>query len=116
MYSLANMTDKKNPLNILANNFCFIGRCKDFCTQAHAVCGSPFLLEGSLSAYLPNRSLRKNANSFKNPYAGSYNYRVKVSSTLIARCISKLRHRDEITKNNFRKFKVINKSIIIYGL
>ncbi|XP_059167484.1 extracellular serine/threonine protein CG31145-like isoform X2 [Physella acuta] len=59
------------------DNLCFVGKCKDYCVQGYAVCGSPYLLEGSLSAYLPNRSLDDAMHHFHSPYAGSYSYRNK---------------------------------------
>ncbi|XP_059167532.1 extracellular serine/threonine protein CG31145-like [Physella acuta] len=59
-------------------NSCFFGSCKDYCTQGHALCGNPHLIEGSVSAFLPNRSLEESGNSFLNPYVRSYDMNTKV--------------------------------------
>lgn len=36
-----------------AENLCFYGSCMLYCSINDAVCGNPYHIEGSLSAYLP---------------------------------------------------------------
>ncbi|KAM9426002.1 pseudokinase FAM20A [Pholidichthys leucotaenia] len=56
-----------------ANNTCFFAKCLYMCKTEYAVCGSPDLLEGSLSAYLPSLSLAPRI-SIPNPWIRSYTF------------------------------------------
>ncbi|XP_053710122.1 pseudokinase FAM20A [Synchiropus splendidus] len=55
------------------NNTCFFAKCLYVCKTEYAVCGSPDLLEGSLSAYLPSLSLAPRI-SIPNPWMRSYTF------------------------------------------
>ncbi|XP_077359955.1 pseudokinase FAM20A [Festucalex cinctus] len=56
-----------------ANNTCFFAKCLYACKTEYAVCGSPDLLEGSLSAYLPGLSIAPRI-SIPNPWIRSYTF------------------------------------------
>lgn len=56
-----------------ANNTCFFAKCPYMCKTEYAVCGSPHLLEGSLSAFLPSLSLAPRL-SVPNPWIRSYTF------------------------------------------
>ncbi|KAM9336518.1 pseudokinase FAM20A [Symphorus nematophorus] len=56
-----------------ANNTCFFAKCLYVCKTEYAVCGSPDLLEGSLSAYLPGLSIAPRI-SIPNPWIRSYTF------------------------------------------
>uniref|UniRef100_A0A3Q3Q778 FAM20 C-terminal domain-containing protein n=1 Tax=Monopterus albus TaxID=43700 RepID=A0A3Q3Q778_MONAL len=56
-----------------ANNTCFFAKCLYVCKTEYAVCGSPDLLEGSLSAYLPGLSIGPRI-SIPNPWIRSYTF------------------------------------------
>ncbi|XP_072229475.1 pseudokinase FAM20A isoform X1 [Leuresthes tenuis] len=56
-----------------ANNTCFFAKCLYVCKTEYAVCGSPDLLEGSLSAYLPGLSIAPRL-SIPNPWTRSYTF------------------------------------------
>uniref|UniRef100_A0A1A7XNF3 Family with sequence similarity 20, member A n=2 Tax=Iconisemion striatum TaxID=60296 RepID=A0A1A7XNF3_9TELE len=56
-----------------ANNTCFFAKCLYVCKTEYAVCGSPHLLEGSLSAYLPGLSIAPRL-SIPNPWTRSYTF------------------------------------------
>ncbi|KAM6951552.1 pseudokinase FAM20A [Aplochiton taeniatus] len=56
-----------------ANNTCFFAKCLYVCKTEYAVCGSPDLLEGSLSAYLPGLSIAPRV-SIPNPWTRSYTF------------------------------------------
>ncbi|XP_069012014.1 pseudokinase FAM20A [Embiotoca jacksoni] len=56
-----------------ANNMCFFAKCLYMCKTEYAVCGSPDLLEGSLSAYLPGLSIAPRI-SIPNPWIRSYTF------------------------------------------
>ncbi|XP_017273726.1 pseudokinase FAM20A [Kryptolebias marmoratus] len=56
-----------------ANNTCFFAKCLYVCKTEYAVCGSPDLLEGSLSAYLPGLSVAPRL-SVPNPWTRSYTF------------------------------------------
>lgn len=62
----------------LAGNICFHGQCTYYCDTAHAVCGHPDMLEGSLAAWLPPKEVlgRKPVRS---PWRRSYNKRRKAA-------------------------------------
>lgn len=61
-----------------AGNICFHGQCTYYCDTAHAVCGHPDMVEGSLAAWLPPKEVlgRKPVRS---PWRRSYNKRRKAS-------------------------------------
>ncbi|XP_036936916.1 pseudokinase FAM20A [Acanthopagrus latus] len=59
--------------NSPANNTCFFAKCLYVCKTEYAVCGSPDLLEGSLSAYLPGLSIAPRI-SIPNPWIRSYTF------------------------------------------
>ncbi|XP_055430956.1 pseudokinase FAM20A isoform X2 [Bubalus kerabau] len=54
-----------------ANNVCFFAKCPYMCKTEYAVCGSPHLLEGSLSAFLPSLNLAPRL-SMPSPWIRSY--------------------------------------------
>uniref|UniRef100_A0A8C7CKG5 FAM20A golgi associated secretory pathway pseudokinase n=1 Tax=Oncorhynchus kisutch TaxID=8019 RepID=A0A8C7CKG5_ONCKI len=56
-----------------ANNTCFFAKCLYVCKTEYAVCGSPDLLEGSMSAYLPGLSIAPRI-SLPNPWIRSYTF------------------------------------------
>ncbi|XP_056361626.1 pseudokinase FAM20A isoform X2 [Oenanthe melanoleuca] len=56
-----------------ASNVCFFAKCPYMCKTEYAVCGSPHLLEGSLSAFLPSLSLAPRL-SIPNPWIRSYSF------------------------------------------
>uniref|UniRef100_A0A6Q2XI15 FAM20 C-terminal domain-containing protein n=1 Tax=Esox lucius TaxID=8010 RepID=A0A6Q2XI15_ESOLU len=56
-----------------ANNTCFFAKCLYVCKTEYAVCGSPDLLEGSMSAYLPGLSIAPRI-SIPNPWIRSYSF------------------------------------------
>nr|XP_057917225.1 pseudokinase FAM20A [Doryrhamphus excisus] len=56
-----------------ANNTCFFAKCLYVCKTEYAVCGTPDLLEGSLSAYLPGLSIAPRI-SIPNPWIRSYSF------------------------------------------
>ncbi|XP_059167530.1 extracellular serine/threonine protein kinase FAM20C-like [Physella acuta] len=55
-----------------AGNHCFFGNCSQYCTQEHSICGDPFLLESSVTAYLPDRGFQKSSNQKENRYQQKY--------------------------------------------
>ncbi|XP_005056245.1 PREDICTED: pseudokinase FAM20A isoform X1 [Ficedula albicollis] len=59
-----------------ASNVCFFAKCPYMCKTEYAVCGSPHLLEGSLSAFLPSLSLAPRL-SIPNPWIRSYSFHGK---------------------------------------
>uniref|UniRef100_A0A669CBQ7 FAM20A golgi associated secretory pathway pseudokinase n=1 Tax=Oreochromis niloticus TaxID=8128 RepID=A0A669CBQ7_ORENI len=56
-----------------ANNTCFFAKCLYMCKTEYAACGSPDLLEGSLSAYLPGLSIAPRI-SIPSPWMRSYTF------------------------------------------
>ncbi|XP_031595539.2 pseudokinase FAM20A [Oreochromis aureus] len=56
-----------------ANNTCFFAKCLYVCKTEYAACGSPDLLEGSLSAYLPGLSIAPRI-SIPSPWMRSYTF------------------------------------------
>ncbi|XP_041265320.1 pseudokinase FAM20A [Onychostruthus taczanowskii] len=56
-----------------ASNVCFFAKCPYMCKTEYAVCGSPHLLEGSLSAFLPSLNLAPRL-SIPNPWIRSYSF------------------------------------------
>ncbi|XP_047232097.1 pseudokinase FAM20A [Girardinichthys multiradiatus] len=56
-----------------ASNTCFFAKCLYVCKTEYAVCGSPDLLEGSLSAYLPGLTIAPRL-SIPNPWKRSYSF------------------------------------------
>lgn len=56
-----------------ANNTCFFAKCLYVCKTEYAVCGTPDMLEGSLSAYLPGLSIAPRI-SIPNPWIRSYTF------------------------------------------
>ncbi|XP_075440873.1 pseudokinase FAM20A [Ascaphus truei] len=56
-----------------ANNVCFFSKCLYTCKTEYAVCGNPYLLEGSLSAYLPSLNLAPRL-SIPSPWIRSYTF------------------------------------------
>ncbi|XP_061471610.1 pseudokinase FAM20A isoform X2 [Rhineura floridana] len=56
-----------------ASNVCFFAKCPYMCKTEYAVCGSPHLLEGSLSVFLPSLNLAPRI-SIPNPWIRSYTF------------------------------------------
>ncbi|XP_001378988.2 pseudokinase FAM20A [Monodelphis domestica] len=54
-----------------ASNVCFFAKCPYMCKTEYAVCGNPYLLEGSLSAFLPSLNLAPRL-SVPSPWIRSY--------------------------------------------
>ncbi|KAM4671481.1 extracellular serine/threonine protein kinase FAM20C-like isoform 1-T1 [Amazona ochrocephala] len=67
-------TDKKLAKTFFispAGNICFYGECSYYCSTEHALCGKPDLLEGSMAALLPDKTLAKR-RSWRSPWRRSY--------------------------------------------
>ncbi|NXX98833.1 FA20C kinase, partial [Centropus bengalensis] len=67
-------TDKKLAKTFFispAGNVCFYGVCSYYCSTEHALCGKPDLLEGSVAALLPDKTLAKR-RSWRSPWRRSY--------------------------------------------
>ncbi|XP_020390956.2 pseudokinase FAM20A [Rhincodon typus] len=58
------------------NNVCFFARCLYSCKTEYAVCGKPHLLEGSVSAFLPDLYIAQR-ELIENPWSRSYTFTVK---------------------------------------
>ncbi|XP_018430731.1 PREDICTED: pseudokinase FAM20A-like, partial [Nanorana parkeri] len=56
-----------------ANNVCFFAKCLYMCKTEYAVCGSPHLMEGSLSAFLPSLAFAPRL-SVPSPWIRSYTF------------------------------------------
>lgn len=59
-----------------SNNLCFHGKCSYYCDTAHAICGSPDLLEGSFAAFLPDKEVAPR-KVWRHPWRRSYHKRRK---------------------------------------
>ncbi|XP_011059837.1 PREDICTED: extracellular serine/threonine protein kinase FAM20C-like [Acromyrmex echinatior] len=59
-----------------AGNLCFHGKCSYYCDTAHAVCGSPDILEGSFAAFLPDKAFAAR-KAWRHPWRRSYHKRKK---------------------------------------
>ncbi|GCC25223.1 pseudokinase FAM20A [Chiloscyllium punctatum] len=55
------------------NNVCFFARCLYSCKTEYAVCGKPHLLEGSVSAFLPDLHIAQR-ELIENPWSRSYTF------------------------------------------
>ncbi|XP_067860219.1 pseudokinase FAM20A [Heptranchias perlo] len=55
------------------NNVCFFSRCLYSCKTEYAACGRPHLLEGSVSAFLPDLHIAQR-ELIKNPWSRSYTF------------------------------------------
>ncbi|XP_078427157.1 pseudokinase FAM20A-like isoform X1 [Cetorhinus maximus] len=55
------------------NNVCFFSKCTYSCKTEYAVCGKPHLLEGSVSAFLPDLYIAQR-ELIKNPWSRSYTF------------------------------------------
>ncbi|XP_067914318.1 pseudokinase FAM20A-like [Heterodontus francisci] len=55
------------------NNVCFFSRCLYSCKTEYAVCGRPHVLEGSVSAFLPDLHIAQR-ELIKNPWSRSYTF------------------------------------------
>ncbi|XP_043922292.1 extracellular serine/threonine protein kinase FAM20C-like [Protopterus annectens] len=67
-------TDKKLAKTFYispANNVCFYGECSYYCSTEHALCGKPDQIEGSMAAFLPDKSLADRHN-WRSPWRRSY--------------------------------------------
>ncbi|XP_052260131.1 extracellular serine/threonine protein CG31145-like isoform X2 [Dreissena polymorpha] len=54
-----------------AGNLCFFGKCDYYCNSAHAFCGHPDVIEGSVMSYLPSRNIATR-KSWYQPWRRSY--------------------------------------------
>ncbi|XP_035824787.1 extracellular serine/threonine protein kinase FAM20C [Aplysia californica] len=61
------VTTWKSP----AGNMCFHGSCSYYCDSSHPICGHPWMLEGSLAAFLPPFTMAKR-KTWRNPWKRSY--------------------------------------------
>ncbi|XP_063875211.1 extracellular serine/threonine protein CG31145-like [Scylla paramamosain] len=57
-------------------NHCFHGKCSYFCDTAHAICGSPDMLEGSFAVFLPGDTEVPRVR-WRHPWRRSYSRRRK---------------------------------------
>ena len=57
-----------------AGNVCFHGNCTYYCDTAHPVCGRPQLVEGSMSAFLPETAAFRRT-AYRNPWTRTYHKR-----------------------------------------
>uniref|UniRef100_UPI00398F3CA5 pseudokinase FAM20A n=1 Tax=Pristiophorus japonicus TaxID=55135 RepID=UPI00398F3CA5 len=55
------------------NNVCFFSKCLYSCKTEYAVCGNPYLLEGSVSAFLPDLYIAQR-ELIANPWSRSYTF------------------------------------------
>ncbi|XP_059167528.1 extracellular serine/threonine protein kinase FAM20C-like [Physella acuta] len=60
-----------------AGNTCVLGTCLVECTYEHGLCGTPDLIQGAATAMLPNRSATFLGTVIRNPWARSYDPRLK---------------------------------------
>lgn len=58
------------------NNLCFHGKCSYYCDTAHAICGSPDMLEGSFAIFLPGKEAAPR-KVWRHPWRRSYHKRRK---------------------------------------
>ena len=56
---------------IPAGNVCFYGVCDYYCDSAHAFCGNPHMIEGSVQSYLPSRNIASRTSWYQ-PWQRSY--------------------------------------------
>jgi len=57
-------------------NTCFTSHCTYYCDSGHAICGTPDVVEGSLSVYLPSQDLASR-DKVRHPWRRSYSKRRK---------------------------------------
>lgn len=78
IYTLADDDLLKTFFVSPAGNICFHGQCTYYCDTAHAVCGHPDMLEGSLAAWLPPKEVL-GRKPIRSPWRRSYNKRRKAA-------------------------------------
>jgi len=78
IYSMAEGDLLKTFFISPAGNLCFHGKCSYYCDTSHAICGSPDMLEVSMAAFLPSKSVvpRK---TWRHPWRRSYHKRRKAA-------------------------------------
>lgn len=58
------------------NNLCFHGKCSYYCDTAHAICGSPDMIEGSFAIFLPGKEAAPR-KVWRHPWRRGYHKRRK---------------------------------------
>lgn len=76
LYALADGELLKTFFVSPSNNLCFHGKCSYYCDTAHAICGSPDILEGSFAAFLPGKEVASR-KVWRHPWRRSYHKRRK---------------------------------------
>jgi hypothetical protein len=76
LYALADGELLKTFFVSPSNNLCFHGKCSYYCDTAHAICGSPDILEGSFAAFLPDKEMAPR-KVWRHPWRRSYHKRRK---------------------------------------
>lgn len=76
IYHLASSELLKTFFVSPAGNLCFHGKCSYYCDTAHAICGSPDMLEGSFAAFLPSKAFAPR-KVWRHPWRRSYHKRRK---------------------------------------
>lgn len=76
IYHLASSELLKTFFVSPAGNLCFHGKCSYYCDTAHAICGSPDMLEGSFAAFLPTKTFAPR-KVWRHPWRRSYHKRRK---------------------------------------
>uniref|UniRef100_A0A4W3KGE8 FAM20A golgi associated secretory pathway pseudokinase n=1 Tax=Callorhinchus milii TaxID=7868 RepID=A0A4W3KGE8_CALMI len=74
-----------------ANNVCFFARCPYMCKTEYAVCGNPDLLEGSISAFLPDLYLAPR-EFIPHPWKRSYTFAEREEWETNPRYCEKIKH------------------------
>lgn len=69
---------KKSFFYSPVKNLCFYSNCSYYCGTSHAVCGAPYMKEGSVQVFLPYRNIAERVK-WRNPWRRSYSIRRKAS-------------------------------------
>lgn len=78
LYELAESDLLKTFFVSPAGNVCFHGKCSYYCDTSHAICGSPDMIESSMAAFLPPKSLAPR-KTWRHPWRRSYHKRRKAN-------------------------------------
>ncbi|XP_038633872.1 pseudokinase FAM20A [Scyliorhinus canicula] len=91
------------------NNVCLFARCLYSCKTEYAVCGRPHLLEGSVSAFLPDLYIAQR-ELIKNPWSRSYTFANKEEWETNPNYCEKVKHTPPYNKGS-RLLNVIDMAI-----